>query len=53
MQNEPNTQLKKLINVFQLVSPEILEKHQAKSLKEAQANSKNAFICKTPDCKGW
>ena len=38
---------------FQLVSAEILEKHQAKSLKEAQTNSKNSFICKSPDCKGW
>jgi hypothetical protein len=38
---------------FQLVSAEILEKHQAKSLKEAQTNSKNSFICKSPDCQGW
>ena len=38
---------------FQLVSPAVFEKHQAKSLKEVQATSKNSFHCKTPDCNGW
>ena len=41
------------INFFQLVSPAVFEKHQAKSLKEVQATSKNSFHCKTPDCNGW
>lgn len=36
-----------------LVSPTVYEKLQQKSLKEAQANSKNTFQCKTPDCNGW
>ena len=29
------------------------EKHQKKSVKEAEANMKNTFHCKTPDCAGW
>ena len=29
-----------------LVTPAILEKHQKKSVKEAEANIKNAFHCK-------
>jgi len=36
-----------------LVSAEVFEKHQKKSVKEAEANMKNAFHCKTPDCAGW
>jgi len=36
-----------------LVTPAVLEKHQKKSVKEAEANIKNAFHCKTPDCAGW
>jgi len=36
-----------------LVTPAILEKHQKKSVKEAEANIKNAYHCKTPDCAGW
>lgn len=38
---------------MQLVSPAVYEKHQQKSLKEAQVNSKNSFHCKTPDCQGF
>ena len=38
---------------YQLVSPAVLLKHQRKSMKEAEANMKNAFHCKTPDCAGW
>ena len=37
----------------QLVSPTLYEKHQQKSLKEAQVTAKNSFHCKTPDCQGW
>ena len=37
----------------QLVSPAVYEKHQKKSVKEAEANIKGAFHCKTPDCAGW
>ena len=37
----------------QLVSPAVYEKHQKKSVKEAEANMKNTFHCKTPDCAGW
>ena len=29
------------------------EKHQQKSLKEAQVSAKNSFHCKTPDCQGF
>jgi len=36
-----------------LVSPVVFEKHQKKSVKEAEANIKNAYHCKTPDCAGW
>jgi len=36
-----------------LVTPAVLEKHQKKSVKEAEANIQNAFHCKTPDCAGW
>lgn len=36
-----------------LVTPEIYEKHLAKSLREAQHNMENTFQCKTPNCKGW
>merc|ERR1719193_1649196 len=36
-----------------LVSPAVYEKHQKKSVKEAEANMKGAFHCKTPDCQGW
>merc|ERR1712241_580792 len=36
-----------------LVTPAVLEKHQKKSVKEAEANIKNAYHCKTPDCAGW
>ena len=38
---------------FKLVTPAVLEKHQKKSVKEAEANIQNAFHCKTPDCAGW
>ena len=36
-----------------MVSPAVYEKHQKKSMKEAEANMKNTFHCKTPDCAGW
>jgi len=36
-----------------LVTPAVFEKHQKKSVKEAEANIQNAFHCKTPDCAGW
>eukprot|EP00090_Calanus_glacialis_P038794 TRINITY_DN67622_c0_g1_i1.p1 TRINITY_DN67622_c0_g1~~TRINITY_DN67622_c0_g1_i1.p1 ORF type:complete len:470 (-),score=139.27 TRINITY_DN67622_c0_g1_i1:226-1590(-) len=36
-----------------LVSPALFEKHQKKSVKEAEANIQNTFHCKTPDCAGW
>ncbi|KAL5281437.1 RBCK1.2 family protein [Megaselia abdita] len=36
-----------------LVTPELYEKHLAKSLREAQHNMENTFHCKTPNCKGW
>lgn len=42
-----------LIKSFQLVTPAVLLKHQKKSVKEAEANMKNTFHCKTPDCAGW
>ena len=35
------------------MSAELYEKHQQKSLKEAQVSAKNSFHCKTPDCQGW
>ena len=38
---------------FQLVSKAVYEKHQQKSLKEAQVSAKNSFHCKTPDCQGF
>jgi len=36
-----------------LVSSPVFEKHQLKSMKEAEANVPNAFHCRTPDCVGW
>ena len=45
--------LKYVLSLFQLVTPAMYEKHQQKSLKEAQISAKNSFHCKTPDCKGW
>lgn len=42
-----------LLHLPQLVSREVYEKLEKKSLQEAQATAKNAFHCKTPDCKGW
>ena len=39
--------------LVKLVTPEVFEKHQKKSIKEAKANIKGAFHCKTPDCAGW
>jgi len=36
-----------------LVSAPVFEKHQKKSVKEAEANIQNTFHCKTPDCAGW
>lgn len=36
-----------------LVTPAVYEKHQKKSMKEAEANIGNTFHCKTPDCAGW
>ena len=41
------------VRYVQLVSPAVYEKHQKKSVKEAEANIKGAFHCKTPDCAGW
>jgi len=36
-----------------LVTPAVLLKLQEKAMKEAEANMKNTFHCKTPDCAGW
>lgn len=36
-----------------LVDKNLYEKHLAKSVKFAENKIKNAFHCKTPDCKGW
>ena len=39
--------------IKELVSSAVYLKHQKKSMKEAEANIKGAFHCKTPDCAGW
>ena len=48
-----NFSLYQNIFIFQLVTPAVYEKHQKKSMKEAEANIGNTFHCKTPDCAGW
>ncbi|XP_065353337.1 uncharacterized protein LOC135948154 isoform X1 [Cloeon dipterum] len=36
-----------------LVTPDVYDKLQAKSVAQAENKIKNAFHCKTPDCRGW
>lgn len=38
---------------LQLVNTETFEKHLARSVAEAENKIKNAFHCKTANCRGW
>ena len=39
--------------LFQLVSPEVFQKHLGRGLAQAESQAANSFHCKTPDCPGF
>jgi len=41
------------IDLFQLVTEEVYEKHLQLSCREAESKDAHSYHCATPDCSGW